>query len=192
MIGGWTAAPTTCPISCTQRTTWNTSGREVFDPSKRIFRQSYAASIFFQWMESTGTPGDGSTVNDFIADQSFTRSYIARNGTGWLRRSDFNDLFLGFMEADKDNHIEDTDQLEMPFPSWLSRVVRLHVARAEPDGHLRNRYEDVYGQPVRDLARPGPNGVHIVRHGPGPAGDGVPRPKPTPTGLRCPTTRAAP
>jgi len=33
----------------------------VFDPSKRIFRQSYAAAIFFQWMESqeprvTGAP----------------------------------------------------------------------------------------------------------------------------------------
>ena len=83
---------------------------QLFDPSKRIFRQSYAASIFFQWMESTGTPGDGSTVNDFIADQSFTRSYIDERNR-LAGRSDFNDLFLGFMEADKDDDIEDTDQL---------------------------------------------------------------------------------
>lgn len=83
----------------------------TFNTSERIFRQSYAASIFFQWMESQGTAGDGSTVSKFIADQSFTRSYVAERGR-LAARSDFNLLFLGFMEADKDDKIEDTDQIE--------------------------------------------------------------------------------
>jgi hypothetical protein len=83
---------------------------ESFDPSKRIFRQSYAASIFFQWMESLGSPGDGTTVNDFVADQTFSSSYIDERNR-LAARSDFNDLFLGFMEADKEGDIEDTDQL---------------------------------------------------------------------------------
>jgi hypothetical protein len=91
------------------RTNLEYEWEEIFDPSQRIFRQTYAASIFFQWMESTGGP---SVVNDFVADQTFTRSYVEERGR-LAARDDFGDLFLSFMEADKDDDIEDTDLLQV-------------------------------------------------------------------------------
>jgi hypothetical protein len=77
---------------------------ERYDPTTPIFEQAYATSLFFQWMESTGSP---QTINTFVSQQTFSADIFAEM-TRLSTLDGFDDLFLSFMEADQDYYIENT------------------------------------------------------------------------------------